>query len=33
MQTAAIEYCEEDPEECQEYFDSWVESLDEESGE
>jgi len=29
MQTAAIEYCEASPEQCQEYFDSWVETLEE----
>jgi len=28
MQTLAIQFCEEYPEECQEYFDVWVESFD-----
>jgi len=28
---AAIQFCEDYPEECQEAFDSWVESLDEEA--
>ena len=27
---AAIEFCEEYPEECQQAFDAWVESMDEE---
>jgi hypothetical protein len=27
-QDAAIQYCEEYPEECQQYLDAWVESLD-----
>ena len=33
MQLTAIELCEEYPEECQEYFDSWVESFEEEAEE
>lgn len=32
-QTEAIQFCEEHPEQCQENFDSWVESLDAEAGE
>jgi len=30
-QDAAIQLCQEYPEECQEYFDAWVASLDEEA--
>jgi hypothetical protein len=33
MQLTAIEFCEEHPAECQEAFDTWLESLDEETGE
>ena len=30
MQTTVIQFCEDYPEECQQAFDTWVESLDEE---
>jgi len=30
MQIAAIEFCNDHPQECQQAFDAWVESLDEE---
>ena len=33
LQLAGIQYCEEYPEECQQYFDSWVESFDMEAEE
>jgi len=33
LQLAAIQFCEEYPEECQEYFDAYVESLDEDGEE
>jgi hypothetical protein len=33
MQTAAIQFCEEYPEECQEAFDAYVDPFEEEAGE